>query len=144
MSHSDKLANELRQFEKDVGPNGISLVCNLLVTLLRAKTLSATDLSRKFIFLPNNAAMTNWKNRANLVSVVKAHVCSPPRSIETDKTQVASLTRTWSLPITLKSVNSKALIIPVVLSSISDSSKVSHSKTSSKRKSKSKRKISKK
>jgi hypothetical protein len=111
----DKVCQELKYFTEDTSANGVSEVCKVIITLLRSKSLKPEDLTNKTIMLPNNASMRQWKNKTNIVNVIKAHVRDLPIAIEHDTSKFQSLTRTWSLPMKVESLCSVGLIIPLVL-----------------------------
>ena len=111
----DKVCQELKYFTEDTSANGVSEVCKVIITLLRSKSLKPEDLTYKTILLPNNASMRQWKNKTNIVNVVKSHVRDLPIAMEHDTSKFQSLTRTWSLPMKVESLCSVALIIPLVL-----------------------------
>lgn len=117
MSTIDKVCNELQYFNEDTSANGVSEVSKIIITLLRSKSLKLEELTNKTIMLPNNASMRQWTNKINIVNVVRAHIRDLPIAIEHDTSKFQSLTRTWSLPIKINSLNSLVLIIPLVLHS---------------------------
>ena len=111
------VCNELNVFRQDTSANGVSEYVKVLATLLRARTISVTDVCYKTLLMPNNNSMRSWKNKSGLVGVVKEHIKPLPVSIEKDQSKVESLTRTWSLPVHIKKLNAIVVIIPLVLSS---------------------------
>lgn len=115
MSSIDNAIKELSVFLEDTSDNGVSEVCTIIITLLRGGSLKVNELSCKTILLPNNASMSKWEDKKNLANVIRAHIRDLPLSVEQDSSKVKSLTRTWSLPIKVRSLNSVVLIIPLVL-----------------------------
>lgn len=115
MTTIDKAIKELSFFLEDTSDNGVSETCGIIITLLRGGSLKVSELCCKTIFLPNNASMREWKEKKNIDNVIRAHIRDLPLSVEKDASKVDGLTRTWSLPIKVKSLNSVVLIIPLVL-----------------------------
>jgi len=109
------VCRELNVFRQDTSANGVSEFVKVLVTLLRARTIAVSDVCGKTLLMPNNNSMRGWKNKAGLVDVVREHIKPLPVSIEKDQSKVESLTRTWSLPVQVKKLNSIAVIVPLVL-----------------------------
>ena len=84
--------------------------------MLRSNKLTVDDLKRKTLILPNNFSMREWKGRANVEQVVRAHIKKLPLAKEYDKTTFGNLTRTWSIPLKFKTLGSVGVIVPLVLS----------------------------
>ena len=86
------MCSELNLLRKDTSWNGVSEFVKVIVTLLRAKTISVSDVCGKTLLMANNNSMRNWKNKVGLFDVVMEHIKPLPTSIEKDTSKVESLT----------------------------------------------------
>ena len=136
----DKVTTELGRLLNDTSNNGVSEYCAILITMLRSGALKVADLQNKTLMMPNNWCMREWKNKSNMMGIVKAHIRPCPVVVEYDKTKFGNLTRTWAIPMKLDSLHSYGMIVSVILpaeGSKSKSMKKSKSKSRSSSKSKS-------
>ena len=112
----NNVVEELKTLTHDESNNGVSMVIKRIIKSLKKKTggLVVSELINKTVVLPNNASMRGLKHALNEAQL-RVLLFPPPLASETDKNEIENLTRTWSLPIPLRSLNSIAIIVPVVL-----------------------------
>ena len=111
-----RVVTELKKLTHDRSNNGVSVVVGQIIRSLKKKRggLVVPELKNRTIILPNNAAMRGLSSALNEPQL-RVLVFPPPLAQESDKNEVENLTRTWSLPIPLRSLGSIAVIVPVVL-----------------------------